>query len=108
MYEKGMAVAVNVVTDALFCEAPIIEDEFIICEGCPCIQCKPDKELFRKYTGDEFIPPERFCGKSFIELAVAGELKKDAGWGEDWHDVNEKDWFDLKVLQRGSSLAISK
>ncbi len=39
--------------------------KFIYCSICPCVGCVIDKELFKKSTGAENIPPDWYCKKQF-------------------------------------------
>ena len=98
---KKICAAVNVLTDPVFSDANRSE-EYILCENCPCHQCQPDSAVFQAVTGDAFIPPRKYCRKAFLELRVAGYLRSLLGIQEDWHDIDENDWFKLKLLQKGS------
>lgn len=70
-YRTGQKrIALNVLTDIFSLQPRICHEFLLFCKHCPCLHCEPDGELFKKATGDAFIPPWQYCEKAFIEYEV--------------------------------------
>jgi hypothetical protein len=79
--QKNINICVNVLTD-IFVKQKHSEDLkfFIFCKHCPCFQCEPNKEVFKRGTNDEYIPPWQYCEKAFIELKVSRYIAYNLGF----------------------------
>jgi hypothetical protein len=70
---KNIFIEYDDITDFFFINTDNIKilSSLELCKKCPCIQCKPDIELFQKHSINMFVPIENFCKKSFIEKEVS-------------------------------------
>jgi hypothetical protein len=88
-FANNKRIAINILTDIFVVKSREINSNFTFCKNCPCMQCKQDKRYFKKTTGDEFIPPEQYCQKAFIELEISRYINETLELGINLSDL---DW----------------
>lgn len=95
---KKLEISINVLTDPIMGVDTEVEDQYIICKKCPCLQCIQDPDLFRHTTGFPNIPPEFYCKKSFLELSFSREIASTL-FGIQSENFNHKDWRECIILK---------
>ncbi len=116
--KNGIFIQINILTDILFLKSTDskIDNCFIICKYCPCLQCNPNKELFKKYSSNENIPHINYCEKAFIEkefsLFLVENIKNlninlfndEILKNIDISDIHIKDLYFISDLMIGNSI----
>lgn len=107
-YKKGNKISINVLTDILFSnDKSEIDDKYIYCKQfCPCYHCKPNSEYFEQKTGIEFLPPQQYCKKSFVELEISRRIVEELSLEIKLSDIDYKDLDWMVTLNYGNQLSI--
>lgn len=108
-FKKDDPVHFNVITNLLLNEKPTIigdAEKFLLCKQCVCGACIPDEFLFKSVTNVKFIPPVKFCRRSFIEYNVARKFMEIITPTIDVPEIDYKEYLGLMFRMYGNDLGI--
>lgn len=109
---KEHVIHFNVLTNLILNQEPIVVGdnpaEFLFCKHCVCTACIPDQFLFKNVTNMHFIPPVKFCRRSFVEYEVGRSFMAKVVPSVEMIDMDYKEFLKIIFRMYGNELGIGE